>query len=58
MSAYLSQSLNPKFSWISLNQSKRVFHFAEGSLSDIHILGHKGANLCEMTRLKLPVPPG
>ncbi|MBF0227805.1 MAG: pyruvate, phosphate dikinase [Desulfobacterales bacterium] len=42
--------------------SKYVFCFgnkqAEGAISDVNILGGKGANLCEMAILGLPVPPG
>jgi pyruvate, orthophosphate dikinase len=32
--------------------------FAEGSAQDKDLLGGKGANLAEMTRMGLPVPPG
>ena len=32
--------------------------FAQGSMSEKDLLGGKGANLAEMTRLGLPVPPG
>ncbi|MCC6945642.1 MAG: pyruvate, phosphate dikinase [Thermomicrobiales bacterium] len=35
-----------------------VRHFSEGSASERDLLGGKGANLAEMTRLGLPVPPG
>ena len=35
-----------------------VRRFTEGSASDRALLGGKGANLAEMTRLGLPVPPG
>jgi pyruvate, orthophosphate dikinase len=37
---------------------KRVYAFAEGDASMKYVLGGKGANLAEMTRLGLPVPPG
>jgi pyruvate,orthophosphate dikinase len=37
---------------------KRVYAFDEGDASMKFILGGKGANLAEMTRLGLPVPPG
>ena len=37
---------------------KYVYHFSEGSKDDKDLLGGKGANLCEMTNLGLPVPPG
>jgi pyruvate,orthophosphate dikinase len=35
-----------------------VYAFTEGSKDDKDLLGGKGANLAEMTRLGLPVPPG
>ena len=35
-----------------------VYGFAEGSRDMADLLGGKGANLAEMTRLGLPVPPG
>jgi pyruvate, orthophosphate dikinase len=35
-----------------------VRHFREGSASERDLLGGKGANLAEMTRIGLPVPPG
>ena len=38
--------------------SKRVYLFNEGNKDDRNLLGGKGANLCEMTRLGLPVPFG
>ena len=37
---------------------KWVYRFGEGRASMRDLLGGKGANLCEMTRLGLPVPPG
>jgi pyruvate,orthophosphate dikinase len=38
--------------------AKRVYLFSEGSKDDRALLGGKGANLCEMTHLGLPVPFG
>ena len=38
--------------------AKRVYLFNEGSKDDRELLGGKGANLCEMTALGLPVPYG
>jgi pyruvate,orthophosphate dikinase len=38
--------------------AKRVYLFNEGSKEDRALLGGKGANLCEMTSLGLPVPFG
>ncbi|MDP3712599.1 MAG: pyruvate, phosphate dikinase [Mycobacteriales bacterium] len=37
---------------------KYVYDFAEGGRDMKDLLGGKGANLCEMTTLGLPVPPG
>ena len=35
-----------------------VFSFHDGNGKDRHLLGGKGANLCEMTQIGLNVPPG
>ena len=35
-----------------------VFSFDKGNGKDKKLLGGKGANLCEMTQIGLPVPPG
>ena len=35
-----------------------VFDFAEGDKDQKDLLGGKGANLAEMVKLGLPVPPG
>ncbi len=37
---------------------KWVYLFKEGNASQKDLLGGKGANLCEMTNIGLPVPPG
>ena len=37
---------------------KLVYQFSEGNKDQKDLLGGKGANLAEMTRLGLPVPPG
>jgi len=37
---------------------KRVYLFEEGEAKDKKLLGGKGANLAEMTKMGLPVPPG
>jgi pyruvate,orthophosphate dikinase len=39
-------------------KKKYVYAFEEGSAKMKFLLGGKGSNLCEMTRLGLPVPPG
>lgn len=38
--------------------NKRIYLFEEGSKDMRSLLGGKGANLCEMTNIGLPVPPG
>ncbi len=43
---------------MSADATRLVFDFAEGSREQVDLLGGKGANLAEMTRLGLPVPPG
>ena len=37
---------------------KYVYLFEEGEAGMKNLLGGKGANLCEMTNIGLPVPPG
>ncbi len=41
-----------------MNEGKKVYLFSEGNAGMKKLLGGKGANLAEMTRLGLPVPPG
>ncbi|MBS3956236.1 MAG: pyruvate, phosphate dikinase [Clostridiales bacterium] len=41
-----------------MSEVKRVYAFREGDSSMKFVLGGKGANLAEMTKLGLPVPPG
>lgn len=41
-----------------MNQKKYVYEFEEGNAQMKDLLGGKGANLAEMTRLGFPVPPG
>lgn len=38
--------------------TKWIRLFTEGDASQRALLGGKGANLAEMTRLGLPIPPG
>ncbi|MEM4200419.1 MAG: pyruvate, phosphate dikinase [Nitrososphaerales archaeon] len=38
--------------------AKRIYMFNEGDGKNKKLLGGKGAGLCEMTQLGLPVPPG
>lgn len=39
-------------------RTSNITWFADGGLTDIATIGGKGANLAEMTRAGLPVPPG
>jgi len=39
-------------------EKKYVYYFNEGNAGMKHLLGGKGANLAEMTKLGIPVPPG
>jgi len=41
-----------------MSKKKYVYFFGEGDASMKLLLGGKGANLAEMTRIGLPVPPG
>ena len=41
-----------------MGTKKYVYAFEEGDGKNKELLGGKGANLCEMTRIGLPVPPG
>ncbi|RLB20817.1 MAG: pyruvate, phosphate dikinase, partial [Deltaproteobacteria bacterium] len=41
-----------------MNPKKYVYSFEEGDGKNKQLLGGKGANLCEMTQIGLPVPPG
>ncbi len=43
---------------MAIDSKKRVFAFEEGDGKNKHLLGGKGANLCEMTQIGLNVPPG
>ena len=57
--SFLSAPMKDLAHWMSQKTHKKsVYSFHEGSSSDISILGIKGACLCEMTHLQLPVPPG
>ncbi|MCG6936273.1 MAG: pyruvate, phosphate dikinase [Proteobacteria bacterium] len=38
--------------------TRQVYSFTEGDGKNKHLLGGKGANLCEMTQIGLNVPPG
>ncbi len=43
---------------MSKSDVKLIYYFDEGSADMRDLLGGKGANLCEMKRIGLPVPPG
>ncbi len=57
-----SETVRPKRLKQDTNCQKLVYSFgagaAEGGRDDVPLLGLKGANLAEMCRLGLPVPPG
>ena len=42
----------------ALVMTQYVYDFSQGDKDQKDLLGGKGANLAEMTRLGLPVPPG
>ncbi len=37
---------------------KTVYQFSEGGIEDRQLLGYKGSILCELQRLKIPIPSG
>ena len=39
-------------------KKKHIYDFHEGCVEDRHLLGYKGSMLCEMSRIKIPVPYG
>ena len=39
-------------------KTRFVYRFRDGNAGMRDLLGGKGANLCEMARLGLPIPPG
>ena len=43
---------------VQAQAAQMVYRFSEGDASMGDLLGGKGSNLCEMTKLGLPVPPG
>lgn len=43
---------------MATTEQKYIYRFEEGDASMRDLLGGKGANLCEMARMGLPVPPG
>eukprot|EP00600_Ochromonadales_sp_CCMP1393_P008438 CAMPEP_0174954150 /NCGR_PEP_ID=MMETSP0004_2-20121128/265_1 /TAXON_ID=420556 /ORGANISM="Ochromonas sp., Strain CCMP1393" /LENGTH=988 /DNA_ID=CAMNT_0016201933 /DNA_START=1859 /DNA_END=4825 /DNA_ORIENTATION=- len=52
----MSKGLAKLFDWARPHK-KRVYYLNEGSIEEKSVLGNKGANLCEMYRLGMPVPP-
>lgn len=56
--SFITQPISRLTNWAIHQHKKRVYSFHEASIEDKQLLGNKGANLCEMTRLGLPVPPG
>jgi pyruvate,orthophosphate dikinase len=44
--------------FVKMTEKKWVYNFTEGKADMKALLGGKGANLCDMTKIGLPVPPG
>src|SRR5689334_10782647 len=57
-SRLVSENKDPHVAESGVGGAKYVYDFAEGNRDLKDLLGGKGANLAEMTRLGLPVPPG
>lgn len=53
----IGERISEFFHWASASR-KYVYYFHEASAEDKELLGKKGANICEMHRLGLPVPHG
>ena len=58
MNEQISQSYAQPHPFDAKTPTKYVFLFQEGNGKDKKLLGGKGAGLCEMTQIGLPVPPG
>lgn len=58
MSKKTSQSFSNSDQKSTEVATKYVYLFSEGDGKNKKLLGGKGAGLCEMTQIKLPVPPG
>lgn len=56
--SFLSKPLDRIKHWAMDDRKERVIKFSDGCAVDIEALGVKGASLCEMTKLGLPVPHG
>ena len=54
---YSRMALSKLTEWIAPGK-KCIYNFSEGCLDDRSILGYKGAMLCEMRRIKVPIPDG
>eukprot|EP00600_Ochromonadales_sp_CCMP1393_P015311 CAMPEP_0175033100 /NCGR_PEP_ID=MMETSP0005-20121125/21801_1 /TAXON_ID=420556 /ORGANISM="Ochromonas sp., Strain CCMP1393" /LENGTH=843 /DNA_ID=CAMNT_0016293659 /DNA_START=19 /DNA_END=2546 /DNA_ORIENTATION=+ len=52
----MSTGLGKLLSW-ARPPKKNVYYLTEGSVDEKGLLGNKGARLCEMFRLGMPVPP-
>lgn len=53
-----SKKIGEWFDRVTKVKKKCIYFFNEGSQQDIGLLGIKGADICETTRLGGPVPPG
>jgi hypothetical protein len=55
---FIQKPLAKLADWAAHARKKRIYYFHEGSADDAVLLGDKGCHLCEMVRLKMPVPAG
>jgi pyruvate,orthophosphate dikinase len=55
---FLQRPLAKLAQWMTHPGEKYVYNFDEASGQDIFMLGSKGASLCELTKLQMPIPPG
>lgn len=53
----MKEIITPKNN-LPVSEIRYIFPFMEGDGKNKHLLGGKGANLCEMTQIGLNVPPG
>ena len=56
--AIIRKSRHVKINRRQIFMTKFVYHFREGDASMRNLLGGKGANLAEMTKLGMPIPQG
>ena len=55
---FLQRPLAKLAQWMTHPGEKYVYNFDEASGQDIFMLGSKGASLCELNKIRMPIPPG